>query len=102
MSKPKTRKKTAGETPVTSIQLETPEFKNEAEEAAWWDEHSDMLTSLLVKYGHRAPVKTQSVTIRLPVRDVERARKIARKNGVGYKTLIGSLLHDAVWRQQTS
>jgi predicted DNA binding CopG/RHH family protein len=36
--------------------------------------------------------------MRLPVQDIERARGIADKRGIGYQTLIKSLLHDALKR----
>jgi predicted DNA binding CopG/RHH family protein len=86
-------------TPGNPVQLTTPAFRTEAEEAAWWDEHSEMVTNLLIKYGRPARVPTQSVTMRLPVQDVERARHLAGKRGVGYQTLIKSLLHDSLKRE---
>jgi predicted DNA binding CopG/RHH family protein len=82
------------------IRLRTPHFRSEAEEAAWWDEHSDMVTGLLIKHGRRAVVPTQPVTVRLPVRDIESARKLAGKRGIGYQTLIKILLHDALKREE--
>lgn len=85
--------------PGNPIQLTTPVFRTEADEAAWWDEHSEMVTDLLIKYGRPARVPTQSVTMRLPVQDVERARHLAGKRGVGYQTLIKSLLHDSLKRE---
>jgi predicted DNA binding CopG/RHH family protein len=90
----------AAKAPKEPIRLETPEFKTEAEEAAWWDEHSDMLTDLLLKHGRRALIQTQSVTMRLPVQDIERARKLAERRGMGYQTLIKSLLHDALKQEE--
>jgi len=94
-----TAKKTATTgTPENPVRLNTPEFRTEAEEAAWWDENSDKVTDLLIKLGRRSAVKTQSITMRLPVQDIERARGIADKRGIGYQTLIKSLLHDALKR----
>jgi len=76
----------------------TPAFKSEAEEAAWWDKHGEQVTDLLIKYSqHR--VQTQSVTMRLPVQDLDRARQLAGKRGVGYQTLIKALLHDSLKRE---
>jgi predicted DNA binding CopG/RHH family protein len=37
--------------------------------------------------------------MRLPVQDIERARQLAGKRGVGYQTLIKSLLHDSLKRE---
>ncbi len=39
---------------------------------------------------------TQSVTLRLPVKDVEDARKLAEKKGLPYQTYIKMLLHEAL------
>ena len=81
------------------IRIDTPVFNNEAEEAQWWDAHSGVVTDLLIKYGRRPLMQTQSVTMRLPVQDIERARKLASQRGVGYQTLIKSLLHDVLRRE---
>jgi predicted DNA binding CopG/RHH family protein len=90
MNKSKTLKtKQPKGTPGNPVRLETPAFKNEAEEAAWWDEHSEMVTDLLIKHG-QPRVQTQSITMRLPVQD---------KKGVGYQTLIKSLLHESLKRE---
>jgi predicted DNA binding CopG/RHH family protein len=86
-------------TPGNPVRLTTPKFRTEAEEAAWWVEHSEMVTDLLIKYGRQSRVPTQSVTMRLPVQDIERARQLAGKRGVGYQTLIKSLLHDSLKRE---
>ncbi len=91
--------KTPKGTPGNPIQLTTPVFRTEAEEAAWWDEHSEIVTDLLIKYGRPIRVPTQSVTMRLPVQDIERARQLAVKRGVGYQTLMKSLLHDSLKRE---
>jgi len=80
------------------VQVATPEFRSEAEEARWWDEHQDLIADLLLKHGRRRPLVTKSVTVRLPVGDIDRAREIAGKRGMGYQTLIKTLLHDALKR----
>jgi predicted DNA binding CopG/RHH family protein len=99
MNKSKTLKtKPPKGAPGNLVRLETPAFKNEAEEAAWWDEHSEMVTDLLIKHG-QPRVQTQSITLRLPVQDLTRARQLAGKKGVGYQTLIKSLLHESLKRE---
>jgi len=98
VGKPSVKKNPAKGTPGNPIHLDTPELATEAEEAAWWDEHSEKVTDLLIKFGRRSPVKTQSITMRLPVQDIERARGIADRRGIGYQTLIKTLLHDALKR----
>jgi predicted DNA binding CopG/RHH family protein len=39
------------------------------------------------------------VSVRLPVTDIERARKLAEKRGVGYQTVIKTLLHEALKKE---
>lgn len=85
-------------TPANPVRLKTPVFKSEAEEAAWWDEHAEQVTDLLIKYG-QPRLQTQSITMRLPVQDLDRARQLAGKRGVGYQTLIKALLHDSLKRE---
>jgi predicted DNA binding CopG/RHH family protein len=84
---------------VKPIIVDTPEFQSEAEEAAWWDRHQDLIADLLLKQGRRGAVPTKSVSVRLPVTDIERARKLAEKRGVGYQTVIKTLLHEALKRE---
>jgi predicted DNA binding CopG/RHH family protein len=93
------RPKSPAGTPGNPVRIDTPVFQNEAEEAEWWDAHSELVTDLLIKYGRRPQVQTQSVTMRLPVQDLHRARQLAEKRGVGYQTLIKSLLHDVLKRE---
>jgi predicted DNA binding CopG/RHH family protein len=82
--------------PVT---INVPTFRSEAEEAKWWDRHQDLIADLLLKHGRRGAVPTKSVSVRLPVTDIERARKLAEKRGVGYQTVIKTLLHDALKKE---
>jgi len=81
------------------VVVDTPEFRSEAEEAAWWDRHQDLIADLLLKHGRRGAVPTKNVSVRLPVTDIERARKLAEKRGVGYQTVIKTLLHEALKRE---
>ncbi len=82
-----------------AIVVDAPEFQSEAQEAAWWDRHQDLIADLLLKHGRRAAVPTKNGSLRLPVTDIDRARKLAAKRGVGYQTLIKTLLHDALKRE---
>lgn len=82
-----------------AIRIDTPEFRSEAEEAAWWDAHQDMIADMLLKHGRRGAVPTRSISVRLPVPDIERARKLAERRGMGYQTLLKTLLHDALKRE---
>lgn len=82
-----------------AVAIDTPEFKSEAEEAEWWDRHQDLIADLLLKHGRRGAVPTKNISVRLPVTDIQRARELAEKRGVGYQTLIKTLLHDALKRE---
>lgn len=78
-----------------------PQFKNEAEEAAWWDAHPEVLTRAFQRaYGKQKRSPTKSVTIRLPITDVARARRFAGQKGLGYQTFVKTLLHEALNRQE--
>jgi predicted DNA binding CopG/RHH family protein len=82
-----------------AIVVDAPEFRSEAEEAEWWDRHQDLIADLLLKHGRRGAVPTKNISIRLPVADIERARKLAERRGVGYQTLIKKLLHEALKKE---
>jgi predicted DNA binding CopG/RHH family protein len=74
--------------------LETSEFKSEAEEAEWWFANREKIADRLIKYGRKAPIETQPVTIRLPKTDISRARLLAKKRGMPYQTFIKAVLHE--------
>src|SRR6266704_5033599 len=61
------------------VVVDTPDFRSEAEEAEWWDKHQELIADLLLKHGRRGAVPTKNVSVRLPVTDIERARKLAEK-----------------------
>jgi len=79
-----------------AVDVDTPHFRSEAEEAKWWDRHQELIADLLLKHGRRGAVPTKNVSVRLPVTDIDRARRLAEKRGVGYQTLIKTLLHEAL------
>ena len=82
-----------------SVAVDTPEFRSEAEEAEWWDKNQELIADLLLKHGRRGAVPTKNVSVRLPITDIERARKLAEKRGVGYQTVIKTLLHEALKKE---
>ena len=99
--------------PVPQVRIKTPKFKNEAEEADWWDAHPEVITEAFERaYGKKALARvlgessapkrppTKTVTIRLPVEDVARARRLAARKGLGYQTLVKTLLHEALQRAE--
>jgi hypothetical protein len=55
------------------VEVDTPEFRSETEEAEWWDKHQELIVDLLLKHERRGAVATKSVSVRLP-RHRHRAR----------------------------
>jgi len=90
--------------------LVTPIFKNEREEAVWWDHHraaveADLRSAVRenktvsldeVMAKARQKKRLMPVTIRLAGEDIAAARKLAEDQGVGYQTYIKLLLHEAL------
>jgi len=85
-----------------------PKFKSEREEAEWWDAHPEVLTELFLKARKEGRIKrlpmvrgaTKSVTVRMPIADLDAAREIAVKRGLPYQTYIKGLLHQALERER--
>jgi hypothetical protein len=87
-----------------------PEFKTEADEAQWWDDHVGMGAEELAHdgTGNRGAVKKlikdsgewRNIIIRLPIRDIERAQELAERKGIGYQTYMELLLREALDREQ--
>ena len=80
-----------------------PNFRTEPEEAEWWDTHSDVATKIMasaIKSGKaRRPAPLRSVTMRLPVPDIEAAQHLAHQKGLPYQTYIKMLLHEALKKE---
>ena len=88
--------------------LKTPDFKNEQEEAEWWDSPEGRAVILkgfqdaqregtvgrgtLKKKGGLTP----TTTIRLDRQDVELAKAQAEKRGLKYQTYLKSIIHQAL------
>ena len=89
----------AKKTVKTPRSVDAPQFKSEAEEARWWDERQDVIADLLIRHGRRSVLPTKTIALRLPVEDIQRARDLADRRGMGYQTLIKVLLHDALKRE---
>ena len=98
---------------IPQVRIKTPKFRSEAEEAAWWDSHPEVILEAVERaYGKEAVGRflgggprpkrppTKTVTIRLPVEDVARARRLAAQKGLGYQTLVKTLLHEALQREE--
>ena len=60
-----------------------PEFVSDAEEIAWLDRNHERLAELTLKHGARVQLSlkepTKQISIRVPVRDLEKAKQRARR-----------------------
>ena len=95
--------------------VKVPRFATEAQEAKWWDNHMDVVEANLVegiktgaaqRGGPRRVIQerrqSKNITIRVAIADIERARTLAAKKGIGYQTLIKMLLKQALDRESRS
>ncbi len=84
-----------------------PKFSSEAEEAAWWDAHrSEIEAEIRQRMKQKRPLTlgslfrgarpSQPVTLRIPKEDLETARRLAARKGLGYQTYIKMLLREAL------
>lgn len=84
-----------------------PNFTSEADEAAWWDAHPEVLSEHL-KTAKRTgrlsrlsetslPGASEAATILLIAQDeLARIRELAAKRGLAYQAYLKTLLHDAL------
>ena len=76
-------------------EVQTPRFRSEAEEAAWWDDNLDRILEQTIQHlESRQMLKT--VTMRLPEADLQLARVIAAKRGIRYQTYLKSVIHSSL------
>ncbi len=84
-----------------------PKFSSEAEESAWWDAHrSEIELEIRQRMKQKRPLTlggllrgekpSQPVTLRIATKDLETARRLAARKGVGYQTYIKMLLREAL------
>jgi len=94
-------------TKVRMKQVVIPKFSSEAAEAAWWDSHrSEIETEIRQRVSQNRPLTlarlfraekpTQPVTLRIAKDDLETARRLAARKGVGYQTYLKMLLREAL------
>jgi predicted DNA binding CopG/RHH family protein len=89
--------------------LIVPRFTSEAEDARWHDRHRQELESAVAQRIREGSVltiqevtaraRTQPVTLRLTIQDMDKARGLAAQKGIGYQTYIKMLLHEALRRE---
>ena len=72
-----------------------PKFKNEGEEAEWWYKNRKIIGR---RFSAEAVKNSKAISIRLPVSDIELAKQQAEHMGIGYQTLIRTLLHEGLKR----
>jgi uncharacterized DUF497 family protein/predicted DNA binding CopG/RHH family protein len=88
-------------------QVVIPKFSSEAEEAAWWDRHrSEIEAEIRQRMKQKRPMTldgllrgekpSRPVTLRIAKEDLETARRLAARKGVGYQTYIKMLLREAL------
>jgi len=92
----------------SAAKTRVPNFRSEREEAQWWDAHPEVITELFIQAKKAGKIKrlpavrgaTKSVTIRLPIVDIESAQRLAEQRGLPYQTCINGLLHRALERER--
>jgi hypothetical protein len=92
--------------------IQLPTFANDEEEAAWWASRQgrEFLKqrsagpqkkagkgSRLVGQLNRVP--SVQIALRLPGPDLEKARELANRKGIGYQTLLKMLVHEGLQRE---
>ena len=96
----------------TVKKLLVPRFPTEAKEARWWDAHMETVEQNLVEAiktgaakrgGPRRIIQerrpSRNITIRIPLAEIDRARALAAKKGLGYQTYMKMLLKEALDRE---
>jgi predicted DNA binding CopG/RHH family protein len=84
-----------------------PKFSSETEEAAWWDRHRSEIEAeirrrmkqkkpLTLDHLLRGAKTSQPVTLRIAKEDLETARRLAARKGLGYQTYIKMVLREAL------
>lgn len=97
-------------------QIIVPVFPSEAEEAAWWDSHQDLVEQGFLeeaaagtlgrgRVAKRAAAAKPSgasptLTLRVPETDISRARALAARKGLRYQTLLQMLIHEGLEREE--
>jgi len=94
--------------------LQMPRFKSEGEEADWWASPAGRAyvkqrsaeaqskgaktsgSRLVAKLGKKSSIQ---IAVRLLGADLEQARKIADRKGIGYQTLLKMLVREGLARE---
>ena len=92
--------------------IDLPKFANQEEEATWWASRQgrEFLkqksagsprngakgSRLVTQLNRTASVQ---IALRLPGPDLEKARELATRKGIGYQTLLKMLVHEGLRRE---
>ena len=91
--------------------LQTPEFKSEAEEVAWWDSHPDETLAIFQQAAKDGTLgrgtlarraQTAATSIRLDAADIELAKTIAQKRGLRYQTYLKMIIHQHLLQEASN
>lgn len=89
--------------------LKVPKFKNESEEAVWWDSHQEEIAGEFERSAAEGRLSTGTVarkgatpttTIRLDPDDIARAKLQAKRRGLRYQTYLKMLLREALLEKE--
>lgn len=86
---------------IPDLPLDIPQFASEEEEAFWWDRNSDRISEMVMRRGVKGKLvriraKTQNVSLRIPVTDLEHAKRLAAKTKEPYQTVLKRALHSGL------
>ena len=97
------------------IKLVVPKFATEREEAEWWDAHMDIVESNLLEAMKNGTAgrgivrrllnpskQPKKVPMPRPRAEGERASKLDKRQREEEERCLGTLLHDAIEREETS
>src|SRR5271165_1730656 len=89
--------------------LKIPKFRNESEEAQWWDAHQEEVADEFEQAAADGRLgvgtvarkgATPTTTIRLDRDDIARAKVQARSRGLRYQTYLKMLLREALLEEE--
>ena len=88
--------------------INIPKFRTTDEEADWWESREGKrVATQIMKRGiaagtARRQVPLKTVSMRMPVADLQAAQELAASKGLPYQTYIKMLLHEALRKERRS
>lgn len=80
--------------------LKVPQFASDEDELKWLEKNHQLLAELAEKHGARVKFvrrePTRQISIRIPVRDIERAKKIAAERKESYQAVLKRALRQGL------